>query len=882
MATLNEIPLSFLKEHSYILYVSGRSDYRFNYGKETLFPKDFNGSVGDFLDSDLKNEYSDLYGRILKEKLDQAKRELIIKNIIIDLYEAVNCKVPFGVFRKNSVFPEKKRPAIYKSEIYDGKTLEEVFRLCDRETRAKMGLNLAANNQFLNCIRLKEFEKIGTDDSFLSQIKSFVDCYIKYASYENNSFAESFEFKFKTNPFRTESDITGLSVAAYTVNESVNKSITKCRSLLFDGILECFLPISFKERIANLHSYINSHSIVKGEDLIAFIGSAVDEQTMSFVCELFGIKMLEFADSEFYYVKKKVSIRQIRSLYQNLDEYFSTHPIGITLGRIKKDLLQNVSPLEKDVVVEYIGVSNRFYSRDSEGDKVYFIKWQYLKRISDRIARILFESGNNEMEINDIIKVYNEKCKRSDIRIRSIIGTINNDREDLIECIGRTGIWRLRKATSRNQRQYSGAEELIKQFIATLDDDNELMFDNLKAYLKNRGVDSYPDRSLGTTLNKLGYCKKAHGSNIYILAGGKQWSTRELVESIVKTLMKAPGKSMLKSELLTEIKSNSARTVNNGTFDRAIHLANSILTIEKLSSRKTLISLIPGKIDEIEFSIYETVRQSPEYHKAICQTAIDELLRCENVTMPMSDLKKCVEKYVPSDIKSNIIYKIFESEDIFIKSKTTPKNITLNLQLYKELNADKTLIYDSGNVVSKNKDVESFCFGFNWGMLKKTIVMNQKKAFSKMENRETVLDKMYDIMKGQALELEPDNQFWKALDLLNRMYFYPTSCYDRELLSTKLILGIENYISNLLLLNGIVNDEMGLSNKITLAQKVGALPKRDEEHKINKIIGLIISNRNRYSHTNNEKQHSFDDIFRNIDVCLNFYVYVAEYNMKSN
>ena len=81
MATLNEIPLSFLKEHSYILYVSGRSDYRFNYGKETLFPKDFNGSVGDFLDSDLKKEYSDLYGRILKEKLDQAKRELIIKNI---------------------------------------------------------------------------------------------------------------------------------------------------------------------------------------------------------------------------------------------------------------------------------------------------------------------------------------------------------------------------------------------------------------------------------------------------------------------------------------------------------------------------------------------------------------------------------------------------------------------------------------------------------------------------------------------------------------------------------------------------------------------------------------------------------------------------------
>ena len=47
--TLNDIPFSFLREHAYILYVNGRGDYRFSYGKNTL-PEDYSGSIGDFID----------------------------------------------------------------------------------------------------------------------------------------------------------------------------------------------------------------------------------------------------------------------------------------------------------------------------------------------------------------------------------------------------------------------------------------------------------------------------------------------------------------------------------------------------------------------------------------------------------------------------------------------------------------------------------------------------------------------------------------------------------------------------------------------------------------------------------------------------------------
>ena len=47
--TLNDIPFSFLREHSYILYVYGRNDDRVNYGRKPL-PNDFEGSIGEFID----------------------------------------------------------------------------------------------------------------------------------------------------------------------------------------------------------------------------------------------------------------------------------------------------------------------------------------------------------------------------------------------------------------------------------------------------------------------------------------------------------------------------------------------------------------------------------------------------------------------------------------------------------------------------------------------------------------------------------------------------------------------------------------------------------------------------------------------------------------
>jgi hypothetical protein len=141
---------------------------------------------------------------------------------------------------------------------------------------------------------------------------------------------------------------------------------------------------------------------------------------------------------------------------------------------------------------------------------------------------------------------------------------------------------------------------------------------------------------------------------------------------------------------------------------------------------------------------------------------------------------------------------------------------------------------------------------------------------------------MYEIMKGSSSNLNSKSQFWKALDLWNRLYKYPTSCYERELLSTKLILGVENYIDGLLHMHGVVGEADGLYKKIEMAQMYGLLPKRYiREHRINKLIGPIIGIRNRYSHTNNECHHDPLSIYDTIDICMKFYIYVAKFDLEA-
>jgi hypothetical protein len=569
-------------------------------------------------------------------------------------------------------------------------------------------------------------------------------------------------------------------------------------------------------------------------------------------------------------------------MFVTLSDYFSAYPIGVTAGQVNAHLKQ----LDDDyriIALRFMDAASSFKSEQVESETLYFIKWQYLKNTSDRIARILYEN-NGSMELKQIVEEYNSRTARVQ-GIDTITNHIKNERPNLIEIVGRTGTWRLKTNTVLQNDGVKSIEDLIKEFLKSLSSDTEFAYGELQEFVLNRVGDVYPDRSIKTTINRLGYVVKTKGEDIYALSDKARWSLSELIKAIAETLLAASGRTMRRADLINTIQKNTDRAVNAQTFSVAIETAKDLFKVEDVNRKVKYISLIPGTLTDVDFSIYQVERDAPEYYKAIKQTAIYELLQGRNKPMLLNDLKSTVEQCVPSDRDDNVIYKIFEREDIFVKSDDTPKKISLNIKLYKELYSNSLSMYKSGKggatAASRDFDIE---FGFDWDELKQLIIDNVGTAFdgASKEKSIAILDKMYDIMKGSFSVLSSKSQFWKALDLWNRLYKYPTSNYERELLSTKLILGVENYINRLMYMYGVADTQKGLQHKIDAAQKCGLLPNRHiSEHKINQLIGPVIGIRNRYSHTNNERYHDPLSIYETIDTCMEFYIRVAKFAVEN-
>ncbi len=918
MATLSTIPFDFIWDNYFILSHSincdGQHVFKFK-GSGRRYNEHKDGSIaeniGDFTDNMAK--------RISKE-------EERICNLYEIFYEnEMECAF-FEKIAKDWIFAQRKDEWISRifrtneDSLAGGSVGENDLLVVQEDNRSPLAQQLINCRYTLsdedNCSLLarlatqwsyvKDLYRI--QQKYFSQhdgvdvntmIRSFVNNFVKYKS----------EYDRITSSLGRSSSETGKILSAFKCRYEYSHGIEPSeKSMLaenfdidhigekFVGVLkQCEILLEYQKIIEGPYSalaeFIKSVRCRIDSDKILFIKEIpdikdLDNYSKNFLYEMIGVYEKEIDYTNDVVLLKNSDIGCVRGLYSDMVEVLRMYPFSFNpesdLERLfvrKKSLLKNL-PL-----VTYIVQNSGMFEDVNDGLKQ--VKFKYLYPTGVRFARILLDNPKpHRMHKDDVLAKYNE--------IARAYGLVDyNDRDfsitrcDFIESEGKSGFWKLKDMSVTTDNARKGATDLVRDFLATLASVQEFHIDALKKYLKDVNREC-PDRSLRTTINGLGYITKEKGKGIYILKDSSskdKWTIVELIESMVTILASdAKDRTMSKTDLKAKLKKLKGKNVNDGTWCNAIKKAPELFSVSKNGRRGELVSLLPDTIENIDFSIYEPEKGSPEYRKAVYQTAIDELLRCKDYTMLLRDLKNIVEKEVPDDIYNNIIYRIFNQEDIFIKSNTEPKYITLNLEVYKKLyaDADKSL-FDSDKDSKVSKDLENFNYGFDWNILKMEILSHQNEAFLPSltsAEKNVVLDKMYEIMKGKLQELTSERQFWKTLDLLNRLYLYPTSCYDRELLSTKLILGVENYLSNLLELNGLESGESGLYNKILIAQTSNLLPNRNFSHKINALIGYVISSRNNYSHNNNEKNNGFNAVLINIDRCLKFYIYIAEYICK--
>lgn len=909
MATLSTIPFNFIWDNYFILsYTITPRNHQFHFATGRMDKEHRDGSIaynidnGAFTDNMVrrinsqKERVCNLYEILYDNQMECAFFEKIAKDWILAqetdrwisrMFRTNEDGLAGGGVGENDllVVQEDNRSPLAQQLVNCRYTLSE-------ENSCHFLARLATQWSYvkdLYRIQQKYFSQHDADD-VNTMIRSFVGNFVEYKSaYDKipsilgrnrgdaNDLAailRAFRCRYEYMQGREPSDRSTLDVDY--IGREFGKILEQCECLLeYQRIIKG--PYSaLAEFIKDVRCRIDSNKILFIKEIPEING--LDNYSKNFLYEMIGVYEKEIDYTNDVVLLKNSDIGCVRGLYSDMVEVLRMYPFSFNpesdLERLfvrKKSLLKNL-PL-----VTYIVQNSGMFEDVNDGLKQ--VKFKYLYPTGVRFARILLDDPKpHRMHKDDVLAKYNEKARA--------YGLVDyNDRDfsitrcDFIESEGKSGFWKLKDMSVTTDNARKGATDLVRDFLATLASVQEFHIDALKKYIEDIGRKCPDNKSLGATINTLGYQKEKRGSDIYILKNSSRWTTAELIELMAKVLVNVGGK-ISKTDLMDELKKLKEKNVNYGTLDNAIKKAPELFC-EKKEGKRALVCFIPDSIKNIDFSIYEPKRSSPEYRKAVYQTAIDELLRCKDYTMLLRDLKNIVEKEVPDDIYNNIIYRIFNQEDIFIKSNTEPRYITLNLEVYKKLyaDADKSL-FDSDKDSKVSKDLENFNYGFDWDILKNEILSHQNEAFLPYltsDKKNVVLDKMYEIMKGNLQELTSERQFWKTLDLLNRLYLYPTSCYDRELLSTKLILGVENYLSNLLELKGLESEESGLYKKISLAQTRNLLPNRNSSHKINALIGYVISSRNNYSHNNNEKNNGFNAVLKNIDCCLKFYIYIAEY-----
>lgn len=900
MATLSTIPFNFIWDNHFILSYSitpRNHQFRFTIGR--MDKEHIDGSIADNIDNGAftddmvrrinsqKERVCNLYEILYDNQMECAFFEKIAKDWILAqetdrwisrIFRTNEDGLAGGSVGENDllVVQDDNRSPLAQQLVNCRYTLSE-------EKSCHFLARLATQwDNVKTLYSIQSYFGQHDADDVNTMIRSFVGNFVKYKSaYDNipsilgRNRGDANDLAAILRAFRCRYEyMQGREPSDY-IDRGFGKILEQCECLLeYQRIIKG--PYSaLAEFIKDVRCRIDSNKILFIKEIPEING--LDNYSKNFLYEMIGVFEIRIDYTNDAVLLKHRDIGNVRNLYVDLVEVLTMHPFPFNPESDFERLFVKEALLEKRPLVTYI-VQNSEMFENVNDDGLKRVKFRYLSNTGVRVARILLDAQEHRMHRDDVLAKYNEMAnvygmegyEKDNFGYAVRCGFINSE--------GKSGYWRLQDM-SVTEDNAGYAVDLVRGFLDTLDSVQEFHIDALKKYIEDVGRKCPDNKSLGATINTLGYQKEKRGSDIYILKNSSRWTTAELIKLMAKALVKVGGK-ISKTDLMDELKKLKEKNVNYGTLDNAIKKAPELFC-EKKEGKRALVCFIPDSIENIDFSIYEPKRISPEYRKAVYQTAIDELLRCKDYKMRLRDLKNIVEKEVPDDIYNNIIYRIFDQEDIFIKSNTEPKYITLNLEVYKKLyaDADKSLfVSDENSKVQKDLEI-SYSYGFEWDCLKNAIISNRNKALSNLDfdEKNIVLDKVYEIMKGNSQKLTSERQFWKILDLLNRLYLYPTSCYDRELLSTKLILGVENYLSNLLEMNEIEPGEVGLYNKIVNSQQKGLLPDRNSDHKINNLIGYIISSRNSYSHDNNEKNSGFDDVLKNIDHCLKFYIYIAEY-----
>lgn len=883
MKPFAEIPYTFLKENYFLISLKYRTDnnsYRYEFPVKNKL-EDFDGTIGEYVDM--------LSDRVLRENKSRDVNlfrsihdagayienlyDMMEGDLEIPLYYVVLMKLNDDRFRNKHrdelrEFLMRVSPyANIKEGLYAvGYTIEEEHKY---NFKSKLAINWHWLKEdyirYANAFNNKPYGEMA------DVIRQFVTAIVAYKPFRSDilkwSPDEAFEkmFKYRSGAFTYDyADIA----------EQYGISSESIRQKMFDYMRKCADVLQYQhvrnEMFGTLHdlfeqvkSEIASYGIlpVQAREYFHFF-EKLDLQTKCFVEKFLQVRTFDdpsVIDEKYIYVGEFDRV-DITSAVKELQRVFSKYPLPVNVKLDLPVILNRITQANRSLCQRLIGISGMFV-RNNEGDsEMIMLKYKYLRSQLDRIIRILSEMPNNECAKSKLIDEYNRRAKLYGMAKTDEL--INED-SDFIEKIGRSGLWRLRPShVAENKGEKKHLSDIVREYVLEQGDQNDIDFKSVVEYVKEFAGNAFKESSIRTTLNNFGY---VHDNGMYIYSGQHKLRSVDIIKAVLEILNKV-GKPMKRQQLLECLSKKFGQGVNYQTFTMAIAKANDLFD-EEYIGREVFVTLKEVNLKDLDFTKYAKTTKTPDYHYEIIQTAIDELLREDSHCLLLRELKRRLVKLLPPNLHDNNIYKVLKKEPLLLQSSIGNIDyISLDIQRYNRLHKDAKYCFGT-----TSPDALESTYNFDWEKLKSAIIRNYGYVLggASQAYNAVVLDYMRELMKAD----DESNQSWRIFELLNRLFFKPTTNDERELLAFKMVFELENFMRSICAIHACDVKEKGFIRIVNYMQEESLLPERYSSHKINSMIGRICSIRNNYAHKGNSIQVVSDTI-KNF---LEFYYIVSEY-----
>lgn len=670
-----------------------------------------------------------------------------------------------------------------------------------------------------------------------------------------------------------------------SIRKQLKSILEECTRMLSEKNYSYYGICASPEMQAELASFKSELKSVEVLSVIlARINAGGDTRTPLFFLEGLGYKCSKaFCINTAEFGEKGITVlNKLTSSGNNgrLAKYFKEESIPLRFMSDVKVFMKSIlryDDYQCRIIEAYLRANTIEYEWDMDelGSEIVALKWEHLDAVKNRQARIVYDF--NKYNGWEKIISQDEICRKYHALAVEKGVDVNNDNQNIqrhkhIEFLGKRQFRFLANPNTPKVDIASQLERFVvsKGGTATLDEVKQFVLNINPSYSENTILQDMVIKANCRSMRTDGVRYIVHKTHSnYKRRAQKQLRADTAIRTTVEILAGEGRAFNIKNELIPLFtKKIGLDKVNDYTLISMLKRAEG----ELFGFQDSAIELLVSK-EDAEIYPYEIYapkapgRKGDGSNLIIRNLAVEQLLYAPGHKMAKKALFDSVQNRYPDGKAKTGIYKVFQSDPIFIDSDAKGKggSYTLDIALYnKEHGISSSVIQNAS---------------FDWSTLKKCIVSQMKNP--KLD--ELACEKMIRIMKSiPNIPFDNNNEFWRMLNLLDRYYAQKTNDYETMLLAWMLFLGVENYLRAYKPYPNTTTT--GLGDYIATLQRNGEFPDRYATYpigsvsfEISRMTGFIIGVRNAIGHTLNQGYNKKSFLDQSIKTAVKYYLLIAAF-----